>query len=366
MEGRSVLGMLNDFLTWWAEQMLGLLPARVARSGGGGRSNAMVVAWRPGHPPHLDIGIRRDGQQLPAGSFALDPPGIAAACHVLAQRGRPPAIVLRGTADQLLERQLTLPLAAERDLGRVLRYEMDRLTPFDADEVFWSCAVERRDRARGTLHLRLSLVAKASVQAATDALRALGTVPAWLEVPVSGGAVRQIDLGAPQADRGRSYRATRVAAGVCGALALAAVCLPFVLQYWQFHAVEARIDAMQPRMAEIDALRRRSANQGTGSNVMSAERARIGDALQVLATITELLPDDTMLTDFSLSQGKLGLGGVSSAASRLIPTLAGDPLIRNPTFVAPVTRAGDGRGEGRRGEAARVDRFAIRAELAPG
>ena len=69
----------------------------------------------------------------------------------------------------------------------------------------------------------------------------------------------------------------------------------------------------------------------------------------------------TVLTDFSLSQGKLGLGGLSSAASRLIPTLAGDPLIRNPAFVAPATRA----EERRSGDATRLDRFAIRAELAP-
>ena len=337
--------------------MLGLLPARLLRASGAGRTDAMVVGW---HAGHLDIALRRDGRETRVGSFALDAPGLAAAGGALTQRGRPTAIVLRGTPGQLLERELALPLAAERDLGRVLRYEMDRLTPFDADEVFWSCAVERRDRAHGKLHLRLSLVAKISVQAAIDALRAIGIAPAWLEAPTAAGALRRIDLAAPADKRTGAHRATMAAALTCGVLALAAICLPFLLQSLQIGAIESRIEALQPRLAQVDALRRRIAGEGAGSDVVAAERARTGDVLQVLAAITELLPDDTMLTDFSLSQGKLGLSGLSSIASRLIPMLAGDPLIRNPAFVAPVTRAEDGRADG-----TRLDRFAIRAELAP-
>ena len=351
--------MLNGFLTWWSEQMLAWLPQRLRRGSDAGRSNAILVAWRPGHPPHLDLAVRRDGRETTGGSFAVTEAGLAAAAGVLTPRGKAPAIVLRGHPGQLLERQLTLPLAAERDLGRALAYEMDRLTPFDADEVFWSCAVERRDRGAGTLHLRLSLVARASVRNPIDALGAIGVVAGWLEATTAAGVPRRINL-ATHAGGMRWDRATRLAAGVCGVMALAVVGLPLGLQSLQLDSVEARIDLLQPQIAEVDALRRRIAGQSAGLDVVTTERARTGDALQVLATITELLPDDTMLTDFSLSQGKLSLGGVSSAASRLIPILAGDPLIRNPTFVAPVTRVDDTRTDG-----PRTDRFAIRAELAP-
>ena len=83
-------------------------------------------------------------------------------------------------------------------------------------------------------------------------------------------------------------------------------------------------------------------------------RARaLGDALQVLATTTELIPDDTVLSDLSLHQGKLSISGQSATAPRLIPALAADPTVGNPSFAAPVTRTADGK----------ADTFVIRAEL---
>ncbi len=90
-------------------------------------------------------------------------------------------------------------------------------------------------------------------------------------------------------------------------------------------------------------------------DALAAERAKTGDVLQILAAVTDIVPDDTWLTDLSLHQGKLGINGQSPAAARLIPALAADPSFRNPAFAAPVTRAPDGH----------ADLFAIRAELAP-
>ena len=75
----------------------------------------------------------------------------------------------------------------------------------------------------------------------------------------------------------------------------------------------------------------------------------------MLATVTELLPDDTVLADLSLRQSKLSISGRSRAAPVLIPAMAGDPALHNPSFAAPVTRTPDGN----------ADTFVIRAELGP-
>ena len=89
--------------------------------------------------------------------------------------------------------------------------------------------------------------------------------------------------------------------------------------------------------------------------MIATEHAATGDALQVLATVTELLPDDTVLADLTLRQGKLSISGRSRAAPLLIPAMAGDPTLHNPSFAAPVTRTPDGN----------ADTFVIRAELSP-
>jgi general secretion pathway protein L len=252
----------------------------------------------------------------------------------------------------LLERSLTLPLAAERDLARVLGYEIDRVTPFSVDEIFWRCAVEQRDRANARLSVRLSLIPKAAWSALLNRLAAVGLRPGSIEVARPDGAICRIDLDAAAS----SPRALVAAAALCGALAVAAIVLPFILQAVALGVVEERIAALRPAVAEADALRQRIASGASGIDVMAAEQSRVGDVLAVLTAVTAALPDDTYLTSLSLREGHLSLAGQSEAAAKLIGALSGESTIRDAAFDAPVTRSA----------AAPADQFSIRADIATG
>jgi general secretion pathway protein L len=264
-------------------------------------------------------------------------------------------VVVRLPEEALLERDVTLPLAAERAPQQALHYEMDRLTPFPSEAVFWNWAVIRRDKARARLHLLLFLVPKAAVAEALGLIGRAGASATLLEVATARG-VRTIALAAPSAEGTRWHRRMVAAAqAACAALALTAVALPFVRQSLALQAAERRIEAVRPATEQAEAIRQRLSGAGAGADVVAAERARVGDVLQVLAAVTDLLPDDTFLTDLSMHQGKLGIAGQSAAAAKLIPVLAAEPTFRNPSFVAPVTKVENGA----------VDQFSIRAELAP-
>ncbi len=140
---------------------------------------------------------------------------------------------------------------------------------------------------------------------------------------MSHGVPRLIDLSAPSPDHRRTLA---TAAVVVLILAAAAAATPFVTQSLAMHAVEADISGLTPQLKQFEALRRSLAAGSAGSDVIAAERARNGDAVQVLATITDLMPDDTVLADLSLRQGKLEIQcGRSLAAARLISAMAADP-----------------------------------------
>ncbi len=282
------------------------------------------------------------------------PPGAegVAGLRAMFARARPPATVLRLPPDTLLERPVTLPLAAERDLARVLGYEMDRLTPFPADEVFFSASVAARDRARGQLRARLFLVPRAAVAPLLALLREAGAPPPELEATDATGALRPIPLRTASAPSGRRLAA---ALGVlCAALALTAIVVPFARQSAASAAIERRIAALRPRVDEAEALRHRIANAASRGGALAAQQARAGDVLAVLAAVTDRLPDGTFLTAFTLHQGRLTLRGQSRAAAPLIASLAADPRIRDPGFAAPVTRAAGGQ----------ADLFSITAQVA--
>ena len=343
--------MLIEFLTWWRDRLLELLPASLS----GARSAQVAVVATPvdGLTDRISLSLRRGREERALG------------LHMLRSGARLPAgrLVLRLPPAMVLTRELTLPLAAERQLAQVVGYEIDRLTPFSTDELFWSCQIARRDREHGRLHVRLSLVPRAPLQPLLDAMEAGGLKPVSIEVPrdtarpgASGPADLLIDLRAAGPEAGAwSVRTDSALAALAAVLVVAVAVTPFALQARDMARLGARIAALRPQVDAVEAARRRIAAASAGIDVIATERLRLGDTLAVLATLTDLLPDDTSLTDLSLHQGKLTLGGQSAAAARLIGALSSDPMVRNPDFAAPVTRLADGH----------ADLFSIRAEVAP-
>ena len=349
---------LREFLAWWYQQLRDIVPLRW-RTLTRARLNGLrvdVESLVPGQPPEVSLTLHRNNRASDLGRFVLDDSGTRAARSALTRGGRFEPVTVRSPPALLLERDAVLPLAAERDPGQVLQYEMDRLTPFAAAELFWNWTVERRDRARGRLEIAIWMVPRAPLQPVLDALGRIGAAPTAIEGRSPAGADRRIDLGRPPT-RNERWRRRALAAGwaVCCGLAALAVVLPFVRQSLARTDVDAQIAALRPKLAEVEALRRRLATTQAAGDVLAAERARVGNALQAIAVVTDLLPDDTYLTEFVLRERKLTLSGQSLAAPKLIAALAGDPAISNPSFIAPVTRSEDGR----------ADLFSIRAELAP-
>ena len=350
------MSLFCDFLGWWGRHLMELLPGRVTQRQPH-RRNALVAQLRQdAASSSLDMTVRRRGREEALGRFTPDDAGIRAMRAALRGRARPRILVLRPPPRSVLEREVAFPMAAERDLARVLGYEMDRITPFAAAELFWTWSVQRRDRARGQVHLCVSFVPKAAVAPALEALERAGMAPALLEYAAAGGAPGFLPLRPASAGAGRWQRpATILAGAVCIALAVAVAAVPFVQLSMDAGEVEARIAALQPHVDRAEALRRRAASARAGGDHFAAQRARVGDAVEVLAVLTRALPDDTYLTDFALRSRVTTVSGQSAAAARLIAILSADPAIRNPAFTAPVTR----------NEAGRSECCTIRAEFAP-
>jgi general secretion pathway protein L len=347
--------MLSDVITWWAQQMLGLVPPCLKPANRW--DEVLLIDVPPGDaaPESGDFRLilRRRRQDRLLGHFSFDAHGIAAARRA---RGRLRKIVLILPSATLMEHIFALPLAAEADLAQVLRYEIDRLTPFSAEEVFWTWAIERRDRARGQLHIRLSLLLQTAARPVLDRLEEVGLPPSAVEATNPGGHPRLFVLGSAMHDVERVRRTVlRWGFAACAALGLAIIVTPFVTQQRAISQTERRIAVLQPRVSEAFALRRRLEGQAAGADIIAAEVARDGNALAVLAEMTGILPDNTFLTEFGLSQKAVSISGQSGDAAGLIAAMSSDPMLRSPGFSAPVTTAPNGSG----------NLFAIRATVGP-
>ncbi len=357
--------MINDIILWWARQMIELIPTRYRRWTEAWTDALLVVAdpnpdTTEPHatgtsPPRITLLQRRRQQEARLGSFRLDDSGLAALRGAVSGRDRRQKVILQLPPATLLDRPVVLPLAAEHEPARVLQYEIDRITPFRADEIFWTFAIEQRDRANARLHVRLFLVPVAPLAPLLRGLEAAGLAAARLEIARTGAASCRIDLDRAVSRHDRWTRRAMVSAtALCGALAIAAIVIPFVRQSIVLDRIEARIAAMRPELAAVETLRQQIIAGSSGLDVLAAERGRVGDALAVLAAVTQALPDDTYLNELTLRQGHLTLNGQSAGAARLIAALSSNPLIGNPSFDAPVTHA----------DQSKLDLFSIRADVA--
>jgi general secretion pathway protein L len=351
--------LLVEFFDWWRGQLVELIPEGWREPAGG--ADALIVDTS--EPGTLKLLRRRRGVLARLAQVQRDDNAMPSLRQALANRPRTEPVLLRIPAAMVLERVVNLPLAAERDLGRVLGYEMERLTPFSADEVIWDTALQARDRARSRLVVRLTMVPRAALAPLFAQLRDQSLVPEALEADLPDG-VRVLRL-ARQATSRVAALSTRNLGIAAAVLLLLVLVTPFLRQSLELADLDDRLALLAPRIAQVEQLRKRITGSGAGGDAVAAETRRLGDALEALAAITEILPDDSYLTEFTMRERKMTLSGLGASAPRLISGLSADPRIRNPAFTAPVTRQEQGRiGIGIQ-EAAPRDVFSIRAELAP-
>jgi general secretion pathway protein L len=354
VKNEFMISVLTEVIAWWTARMIELAPASL-KPRAAGVANALIIAASDTPAAPVTVLHRRNGSETPLGMFTPDRIDRNALRAWMHGKRRRRAILLRPPRGALLETHLHLPLAAAPDLRSVIGYEINRTTPFEPHQIYWTWTVEARDRTVGRIRVRLSLVPKAPLLPLLAALAQVGLSPSALEAVSSDDRRCMIPLRKDEASASWKHRTANTLAAACGVCAIVAVLLPFSQQWIVLDRVENRIATLQPQVMQVQAIRQRIAAERVGRDGIAQERAKLGNTLKVLSVVTDLLPDDTFLQELSLHQRQLTVSGRSSAAARLIATMASNPTFLDPGFSAPV----------RHNEVARADEFSIRSGIAP-
>ena len=348
---------VERFWRWWTGELLGMVPAlagatRVPLIALDGTA---VVLLEP-RPADGAPGERVEVAELDAARAA----GAVRAMLERAgeSRGRARLALAPGEA---LVRRVTMPAATEENLGSVLGFEMDRLTPFRSEEVYHDHRVISRDAAAGTIGVLLALARREVVDARLAQMRELGVsvqgVAVREEVPRSGPALDVL----PSAQRGERERPReRIVKQSLGAAALvllvAALAIPALRKRADVHAIKPALDKAYTDAQSTDTLVRELERQVADYNFLLAKKHGTGPTLAYIEEVTRLLPDNTWLQQFEIkATGKareVQIVGETISASKLIEILEQSQLLQN---AAP-------RGTITRGSTPGTERFVIAAE----
>ena len=330
--------MLARFFFWWTARILELLPKSWTDAVAGAPDGIVAEFDRASN---LTVSLRSRGKQE------------AITTGVAARLATRKPVLLRAPPEIVLEKHHLVPAAARRDLDLMLRHELARITPFASEDLFWGWDSHPKPGDRSRVAVTLTMVPKAALAASFEELAKAGIEPRFIE---TGSVERSRLLAVDDEVGGRTGRLpNRALAWACACLAVVALALPVLQQEFALRATNTAIDDLKPTIRQVEALRRGIADDGAGQAVLAREVEHTGDVLRILATVTRILPDDTYLTDFSLRERQILLGGRSAAAARLITGLSADPGIRDAAFAAPVTRV----------EGTTTDLFSIRANVTP-
>ena len=333
----------DQFLDGWKQQLWECIPA--------GWRAKIIQARRPAMWAPATDQVWADGAStLGSQTFMRS---------ALAQRGGPVALVA-GDANGF-RRVVELPVAVAGRLQQVLGFELDRLTPLRASDLYYDFRVIDRNAATGNCSVEVVAVPRARVAPWLDDAkqRNIEVTRLVLSPTDIDSSLNLLTASQTNAEAPLRYRWLNTALlALCVALAVALVAFPL----WQ---MRQRVIELQPvettARAEAEAasvLQRQLEKQIGEYNLPLARKHGAPLAVQVIDDLTKRLPDDTWAQSFEIKsvpnqksrevivQGETGSGG------KILQLFQESPLLKDPVFKATMTRV-----------APNAERFHISGEL---
>jgi general secretion pathway protein L len=339
----------GGFLSWWKESLQSWMPLRWRVIFGLARNRLLLS--HAGEELRVQVQDADGLHQIALLPMPLETLQLEA---VLGERtGKLPRWLLLPVGS-VLQRRLLLPAAAADRLRDVVRFEVDRQTPFDADHARFDARVLGR-RTDGQLDVELVAMPRAGFDSSLAGLGNLATL-AGVDASDESGVPLGVNL-LPEDRRRRGHDPRRAwkwaLAGVAGIALVAALWQILDNRRAVADVFAAQVEVRANQARSVAAQRQRLIDIVEGAAFLDQARAARPTTVEVLDELTRRLPANTYLEKVGMEGDRLTVIGYSPEASALVARLEGSRLWRAPALsgaLQPDPRT-------------RLDRFTLVADL---
>jgi general secretion pathway protein L len=330
---RRLLHLIRAFLKWWVSELRGMVPAS--------------SHWAKHPRATLRIDLRDDelafastlrGETTDLGIIPLSASRekVDALLGVLTHDVR--LVRLRLPSARILRRRVEFPSLPPRELAQALALDMDRLTPFRADELYFDWHVAGRSDNGQRQTIDVMAVSRAQLAPVLERL-------ADWEIPVhSVTSTDETTLGhdllgrETRGETGRWSRRSTLSACIAGVLLFACIALPLQQRRTEAEDLGNRVSRARVRADEVIAMHESVERLDRAGRAWLALRGERPRAIAILNEMARVMPSDTWAYDISIDGRTVTVDGYGKSASSLIGRLDASPMFRSPAFRAATTQ----------------------------
>ncbi len=258
-------------------------------------------------------------------------------------------------ADILVCVQAIFPLATERDIDQVLGFEMNRLTPFQSNQVYYDYTLRRRDPDTGKLHVNLYFIPRERLTQILTWCERIGVTPDQIRRVEGDGESRPIRLIPRDRTWMVAIRMVNPALfGLAIVLAIALVAVPLLTQRHTLNEMRAELESLREQSTDVMRIREEFQQRLEVPKNLVQSQLKRRTVVESLSELTEVVPKHTWLRSVRINGEHVTIEGASQRATSLPAIIEQSAAFSSARFDAPIAASRRSNG----------DAFTISAEIA--
>ncbi|KAA2226164.1 type II secretion system protein GspL [Pseudomonas brenneri] len=277
---------LSTFFMWWRTELLSCVPLWL-RARVGAQQLPEVLHWPLQESLHFEV-------------------------------NRPVVILL--PADQGLLCHVQMPLQVARNLKSVLAFELDKYTPFTAEQIYFDTLVISPE-THEMLQVSLVVIARSRVDEIVLQAQALGLQVAGVDMMDEGRRAQGINLLPAPHRANRVRRMMHITYGLTIGISLITL---LILTTWlanREHVLEEmrqQVASLRSQAMEVDEIRKQLSTRTEMENTLDLQNRQKQTSVSFLKQLTVCIPPDTWLEQLETrADGSITFSGLSRHANAL-------------------------------------------------
>jgi len=254
------------------------------------------------------------------------------------RKGNQRRILIELPGNEVISRTVSFPAQVRKNLAQVIAYEIDRLTPFHSDQVYFTFRpLEIQPKSEKQV-VQIALCRKDAIQDWIKHFQRTGTSVDQVMWEGCWPNANLLPITERSKRGGYLFNTNMMLSLLVLCLVMAALASPIWQNNQKARLIESELSEVKKEAQQVDELRDAIERARQGSVAVLERKSDQLRMIDLLRELTDRLPDDTWIQNLDYRDGEIQIRGESKQATNLIGVLEKVSGFSNVAFRSPVVQ----------------------------